>query len=129
MAYTNFSSSNWFTFWSSAFSKPKRFKLPTKKLKYGQVLEIKDQLNTYYVKYGDLINDGLGNILDRIRAQSSNNYPGSPFRNPTAAELHQLIDVLDKFEKDINEHFRFWTFIRYEWWLPAKNKVKFWLHK
>ena len=123
MAYTRFSDSTWYTYWSTEQSKKTQFKLPNKKLKNGQYLEIIGPNITTGFTYGDLLKKGLGQILDEIRNGCEKG------KLPTAAQFHELIHVIDKFEADLNQHFRFWTFMRYEWWLPIRNKIKLILHK
>jgi len=123
MAYTRFTDSVWYTYWSMEQSKKTQFKLPNKKLKNGQYLEITGPNVKTGFTYGELLKKGLGNILDEIRNECEKG------KIPTAAQFYELINVIDNFERDVNEHFRFWVFMKYEWWLPIRNKIKLMLIK
>lgn len=119
MAYSN---STWKAFWSTKHSKKTLYKLPNKKLKSGQYLLISDAL-PYVISYGDLQSKGLGNILDEVRDYYSET------KRPDAKEMHGLIEILDQFKYDVDEHFQFWEFIKYEWLYPIRNKIRLWKSK
>ena len=52
MAYSRWSHSYWYTFWSSPSETEMQFKWPTKKLKRKQTFEIVD-MRSFYLTYGE----------------------------------------------------------------------------
>ena len=137
MSYSRFGDSTWYTYWSAS-SNDCQYKWPTKKLKNEQVFEICD-FPSFSFTYGKLQKVGIRGIMAKISKFYSKPHPGQMFerwdgknpiytdtvfdaKNPTAEELTELMEYIQKWENDINLHFAFWTFIRYEWWYPIRNK-------
>lgn len=136
MAYSRFSTSVWYTFW---FAQEMEFKWPTKKLKNSQVFEICD-FPSYHITYDELKSKDWRTIIKDIKRFYKRPHSGKllgtdengkmvynpttyPAKNPTAQELNELIDYFKAFIKDVDDHFKFWTFVRYEWYYPIRNKI------
>lgn len=142
MAYSRFSTSIWYTFW---FAQEMEFQWPTKKLKNSQVFEICD-FPSYHITYGELKSKDWRTIIKEIKRFYKRPHPGkllgadgkgklvynpttySP-KNPTAQELNELIEYFKAFIKDVDDHFKFWTFIRFEWYYPIINKIKSYVNR
>lgn len=137
MSYSRWSNSTWYTFWSAFTSE--EYKWPSKKLKNSQVFEICD-LPSYRFTYGELQDLGIYAILKKIKKFYSKQHSIEMFKkwkdgkavyrkkivkakNPTEEEMLELVRYIREWEKDVEEHFKFWTFIRYEWWYPIRNKI------
>ena len=129
MSYSRWSYSTWYTFWSSLGDDTVcEFKLPTKSLKDAQVFEICD-FPSYYITYSELMNDGLYTILERVQAyyqQSHIKFTDQvPYiKNPTEEEMDELGSYLLEFVKDVDDHFKWYNFFRYEWYYPVRNKIR-----
>jgi hypothetical protein len=128
MSYSRWSASIWYTFW--AFSGDTSFKLPTKKLKNSQVFEICD-FPSYCVTYGELMNNGLFDTLDDIKKFYSKDHlydvnSNSVYKakNPTNEEMDELCMYLIRFIEDVDDHFKWFNFFKYEWYYPLRNKIK-----
>ena len=37
--------------------------------------------------------------------------------------LNELQLYLARFTRDVDDHFRFWTFMKYEWYYPFRSKI------
>ena len=127
MSYSRWSHSTWYTFWSGA-GESTDYKLPTKSLKDAQVFEICD-FPSYYITYGELMNDGLYTILERVQAyyrQSHSRFTDHiPYiKSPTKEEMDELGSYLLEFVKDVDDHFKWYNFFRYEWYYPVRNKIR-----
>lgn len=128
MSYSRWSYSTWYTFWSWLGDDTVcEFKLPTKSLKDAQVFEICD-FPSYYITYGELMSDGLYTILERVQAyyqQSHIKFTDQvPYiKNPTKEEMDELGIYLLEFVRDVDEHFKWYNFFRYEWYYPLINKI------
>jgi len=137
MSYSRFGDSTWYTYWSAS-SNDCQYRWPTKKLKNEQVFEICD-FPSFSFTYGKLQKVGIRGIMAKISKFYSKPHTGQMFerwdgktaiysdttfeaKNPTEEELNELMEYIRKWENDINLHFAFWTFIRYEWWYPLRNK-------
>jgi len=108
MSYSRWSYSTWYTFWSSLEEETVcEFKFPTKKLKYVQTFEICD-FPSYYITYGELMENGLFKTLDDVKKYYHQNH--SKFTD------HRFIE-------DVDEHFKWGNFFRYEWYYPLRNKM------
>jgi hypothetical protein len=143
MAYSRFSNSTWYTFW---FASEMEFKLPTKKLKNQQVFEICD-CPSYYVTYEELKTKDWRTIIKEIKRYYKRPHQGQIFvdfdidgeavykphtylaKNPTAQELNELVEYFKAFVEDVDDHFKFWNFIKYEWYYPIRNKVIFYVNR
>ena len=143
MAYSRFSTSTWYTFW---FASEMEFKLPTKKLKNNQEFEICD-FPSYHITYGELKSKDWRVILKDIKRFYKRPHQGKSFldididgnpiykqttypaKNPTAKELNELVDYFKAFVKDVDDHFKFWTFVRFEWYYPIRNKIKIYVNR
>jgi hypothetical protein len=119
MAYSRWSHSYWYTFWTTLPGTETKFKLPTKKLKRIQTFEICD-IVPLFITYGELQDEGLGNILSRVKRHFKQTNPNQP---PTEEHMRELMDYINKWEKDVDGHFKLRTFIWFEWCLPIRNKL------
>lgn len=144
MAYSRFSNSIWYTFWR--VDEDLEFKLPTKKLKNQQVFEICD-FPSYGITYEELKTKDWRTIIKEIKRYYKRPHQGQifdnfdidgeavykphtyPTKNPTAKELNELVDYFKAFVEDVDDHFKFWNFIRYEWYYPIRNKVIFYVNR
>ena len=117
MSYSRWSTSRWYTFWSAMGAAQTEYKWPTQKLKDGQVFEICD-MPSYYITYGELKRRSRSAILHEIEQSFENDS-----RRPTWDELVELQEYFTRFIKDVDDHFRFWTFMKYEWYYPFRNKI------
>jgi hypothetical protein len=146
MAYSRWSKDSiWYTYWS-AVSIDSTYKWPTKELKYSQVFEICDT-PSYRFTYGLLQSKGMYMIMRDIRKFYSSDHKQKFFiklnengqpeyeetivgaKNPTSEQMLELLSYIREWERDVEEHFKFWTFIKYEWWYPIRNKFKIKLFK
>jgi len=138
MAYSRFGDSTWYTFWA-ADSADCRYKWPTKQLKNNQVFQICD-FPSFSFTYGKLQKAGMGGIISKVAKFYSKEHTGQIFKEwkgsetiyqdtiytakkPTGEELNELMVYIRKWEADVDSHFRFWTFIRHEWYYPIRNKI------
>lgn len=139
MSYSRWSNSRWYTFWSSMGSSQTEYKWPTQKLKDSQVFEICD-FPSFYITYGELKRKSRSAVLHEVEKHFSEPFTIYPkqfvdgemveeepvtkkARKPTWEELMELQDYFNNFIKDIDNHFRFWTFMKYEWYYPFRNKI------
>ena len=97
------------------------------------------------MSYGDLKDKGIDNIIEEIKVYYSKPYEGSimksikdedgkfspvyephtyPAKNPSNDELCELKGYLERFIKDVDEDFKFFKFMRYEWYYPIRNKIR-----
>ena len=120
MAYSRWGNSYWYTFWSSLSGTETQFKWPTKQLKRKQVFEICD-MKPFFISYGDLEDDGLGKIINRVKKFYKRTRPNN---KPTEEQLRELMDYIEEWRKDVDRHFKFSTFMLYEWYYPIRNKIK-----
>lgn len=133
MAYSRWSSSVWYTFWT--WSGDTEFKFPTQKLKNTQTFEICDMVS-YYVTYEELDELGVDIVIDQIREFYSKPYKLEFFKTQdtfkkdvTEEELEELKGYLLKFMDDVDKHFKWKEFFKYEWYYPIRNKIKLWFKK
>jgi hypothetical protein len=117
MSYSRWSNSRWYTFWSANGAEPTEYKWPTQKLKDGQVFEICD-IPSYFITYGQLRDTSRSKVLHEIEEL----FAKDGIR-PTWDELNELQLYFARFIKDVDDHFRFWTFMKYEWYVPFRNKI------
>lgn len=140
MSYSRWGNSTWYTFWS-ANSPALNFKWPTKQLKDGQIFQICD-FNSFSFTYKNLQDWGMARLVLKIRKFYSKDRPGEifngwtddkkpvyketvwPAKNPTADELIELIDYIRTWERDVEDEFRFWIFIKNYWYYPMVNRIK-----
>mgnify|MGYP000961934820 FL=1 len=113
-------------------SEDTQFKLPIKRLKNNQVFEICD-LMSYYVTYGELYDIGVDNVIKEIKSFYSKSYDLTlmgdkvPFKKDvTKEEFEELKGYLLAFMDDIDDHFKWKNFFKYEWYYPFRNKIIFW---
>jgi len=139
MAYSRWGSSTWYTFWS-ADSCNLQYRWPTQKIKRLQCFQICD-MPSFTFTYGELKDKGICVVLGEICDFYKKAHPGKilksldinekfeyedtvyPAKNPSEDEVLELFKYICEWEKDIDEHFKFWTFIKYEWWYPTRNKI------
>ena len=143
MSYSRWSNSRWYTFWSSMGAEQTQYKWPTQRLKDNQIFEICD-MPSYFITYGELKSRSRSAILHEIeehfaadfehRGVNYNEESGEFERGevkvvkgkrPTWDELNELQDYFSRFIEDVDNHFKFWTFMRYEWYYPFRNKFIF----
>lgn len=133
MAYSRWSNSTWYTFWSAMGSIPTEYKLPTKKLKNSQVFEICDFPN-YHITYGEIIEKGLTQTLKEIKEYYSQDYENiineysecgipQPAKNPTEKEMVELGIYIERFVKDIDDSFKWKGWIMSNWYYPLRNEI------
>lgn len=113
MSYSRWSNSKWYTFWSGCGET--QFKLPTQKLKNCQTFQIFDMPGTK-ITYGELMDKGIYMILQDVRDVYLGEYI-------TEEEIFELKMYLLEFMVDVDNHFRWFTFFRYEWYYPIRNKI------
>jgi hypothetical protein len=98
---------------------------------------------SYYVTYEELKTKDWRTIIKEIKRYYKRPHQGQifvdfdidgeaiykpytyPAKNPTAQELNELVEYFKAFVNDVDDHFRFWNFIKYEWYYPIRNKVIF----
>lgn len=119
MSYSRWSTSRWYTFWSAMGAEPTQYRWPTQRSKDNQVFEICD-IPSYFITYSDLKSRSRREILLEIEESFAEDK-----RKPTWDELLELQDYFDRFIKDVDDHFKFWTFMKYEWYYPFRNKFIF----
>lgn len=114
MAYSRWNKySVWYTFWTSSFSEPLQYRLPTKYRKDNQYFEICD-VKSYYISYGELKNKGLKKVIKEVQeAYGFEHYKFSDYTN--------LRWYLIQFMTDVDEHFELKNFFLYEWYYPIRN--------
>ena len=127
MSYSRWSNSVWYTFWS--YSGNTEYKLPTKKLKNSQTFEICN-LVSYCVTYGKLDDIGVDNVIKEIMLHYSKSYPITLMGKESVFEEHyteeeyeELKGYLLEFIADVDDHFKWKNFFRYEWYYPIRNKI------
>ena len=113
MAYSRWSNSRWYTYWEQCDTT--QFKFPTQKLKNCQIFKIADLPETK-ITYGELYEKGIYNVLQEVKDA----YSGEDITNEQMFELKQYIL---QFMIDIEKHFKWYTFFRYEWYYPIRNKI------
>lgn len=125
MSYSRWSNSVWYTFWTWN-GEGDEFTFPTQSRKNTQTFEICD-LVTYYVTYGELDELGVDIVIDQIREFYSKQYKwslGDYKKDVTEEELEELKGYLLQFMNDIDDHFRWKNYFKYEWYYPLRNKIK-----
>jgi len=144
MSYSRWYNSTWYTFWSASTGVTSKYKWPTKKLKYQQVFEICD-FPSYYLTYGELEEKGIYGVMSDIRKFYNKPHDGQMFshweelederkkpayqdvvysaKKPTEEELRELMGYISKWREDVDRHFKFTTFMEYEWYYPIRNKI------
>ena len=141
MSYSRWSYSRWYTFWSAMGAETTQYKWPTQRLKDNQVFEICD-MPSYHITYGDLKKRSRSAVLHEVEEHFAADFewhgleyneesgelePGetkiTKGKRPTWEELRELQDYFDNFITDVDNHFRFWTFMKYEWYYPFRNKI------
>ncbi len=129
MSYSRWSNSVWYTFWTS-MSEDTQFKLPTKRLKNNQVFEICD-LQNYYVSYRELDELGVDVVVDQVKKFYSDELQWFKTeekykKTVTEEEFEELKGYLLAFIDDVDDHFKWKNFFKYEWYYPFRNKIIFW---
>ena len=138
MSYSRWSNSTWYTYWSAA-SPETNYKWPTRKLKNQQVFEICD-MPSFRFTYGDLEKWHMRGLLSKVKKFYSKKHKGQilkdivngesvyedtiyPAKNPTEDELRELVGYVRAWQKDVDTHFVFWVYVKYEWWQPVYNRI------
>ena len=118
MSYSRWRNSYWYTFWSGNLAKTK-FKWPTKKLKRAQVFEI-CEIRPFFITYGDLEDEGMGRIISKVKKVFRKINPNKP---PTEEDIRELMNYINTWREDVDRHFKFSTFMLFEWYYPIRNKI------
>ena len=114
MTYSTLENSIWSTQWSSTNCKS-MFKIPTKKLKRCQRF-IVDYGKKYSISYGEIMDKGIPVVLEKVK-----NFYSDP--NIQKHQLKELGDYLKIFVYDVNDHFKWSTFFKLEWYYPIKYTI------
>ena len=123
MAYSRSSKhSNWYCFWSSMGAEDNTYKLPTRRLKRNQVFEICD-LPSYFVTYGEIKDRGIPRIIDEIRDYYDHPHGEWPAKRPIETDMMEMYEYIKRFIEDVDDHFKPYNFITYEWYYPTRNKI------
>lgn len=139
MSYSRWFNSTWYTYWSAS-SPETNYKLPTRKLKRQQIFEICD-LPSFRFTYGELEDNQMRGIISKVKRYYNRPHNGQmfkewkdgvpvyyetiyPAKKPTDDELRELMEYIRKWQIDVDKRFEFWTFVKYEWYAPAKRQVK-----
>lgn len=136
MSYSRWSTSVWYTFWAATTDLS--YKWPTNELKRSQVFEICD-MPSFRLTYGELQDKGMTSILEEINTFYNKDHSGNIFagfvdgvstyepmnyvaKEPNILEMLELTEYIRRWEADVDDHFKFINFIKYEWYYPLKNK-------
>lgn len=131
MSYSRWSNSRWYTFWSAMGAESTEYRWPTQKLKDNQVFEICD-MPSYFITYGDLIHKSRSKVLKEVKDHFSQDSEWTDMEGtthvsksvpPTWEELMELQEYFSRFIKDVDDHFKLWNFMKYEWYYPFRNKI------
>lgn len=144
MSYSRWYNSTWYTFWSASTGVTSEYKWPTKKLKRDQIFEICD-FPSYYLTYGELEDKGMYGVMSDIRKFYNKPHNGQifshweeleggrkkpayqdtvyPAKEPTEEEIRELMGYIAEWREDVDRHFKFTTFMKYEWYYPIRNKI------
>lgn len=124
MSYSRWSNSCWYTFWSSNGSVDLEYKWPTKNNKRNQAFEICDS-PCYYLLYAEIEDKSIDDIIKDIQTfyTESKSDEFETVKVWTPEEWEELKGYILEFKKDIDEHFKFWNFMEYEWYYPLRNKI------
>jgi len=138
MSYSRWSNSTWYTFWSA--TTVTNYKWPTKKLKRQQIFEICD-FPSFTFTYGELEEEGIKKISSKIRKFYNKSHNGKLLKEwdenrkpiyqdtvysakkPSGEEIRELIGYINEWREDVDRHFKFTTFMKYEWYYPIRNKI------
>lgn len=113
MAYSRWSNSRWYTYWEQCDTA--QFKFPTQKLKNCQTFTILDLPGTK-ITYGELIEKGIYKVLQEVEDSYFGEYI-------TDEEMFELKEYILDFMIDVDKHFKWYNFFRYEWYYPIRNKI------
>jgi hypothetical protein len=131
MSYSRWSYSTWYTFWS-CYS-PKGINK-----KKEQVFEICD-IPSYHVTYQQIVND-VDMVIAEVKEFYSKPHEGEIYngikdgkftyvphiwgpKDPTDEELEELKEYMLEFVKDMDEHFKWSNYIKFEIYYPIRNKI------
>jgi len=138
MSYSRWSTSTWYTYWS--YYESMVFKFPTRELKEKQVFEICD-FPCMRLTYGQIKREGVfetimlvkkfydeaheGQILTEFKDGEAH-YTETEWepKRPTTEDLDELKTYLEAFVKDIDEHFKWYNFLKHEWLYAIRQKIK-----
>jgi len=141
MAYSRWSNSIWYTFWTSNCSEECDYKLPTKKLKNNQYFEICDFGRILYFSYKE-INENVDSCIEKVVDKYSQEIEGqiwSGFNDDGSStykdviyepktfsqeELDELKGYMLEFKKDVDDSFNLKEFFYMNWYVPLRNKYK-----
>jgi hypothetical protein len=132
MSYSRFSNSVWYTFWNS--SSPKGINK-----KKEQIFEICD-FPSYYVTYQQIVDD-VDKVIYEVNEYYNKEHNGQIFdgigedgkfkyiphvwgpKNISKEELQELKEYMLQFVNDVDEHFKFFNYIKYEVYYPIRNLI------
>ncbi len=107
----------WYTFWTSNFSEKMEYRFPTKRLKDNQFFEICDLESPVYISYKLLKQIGIKGALKHVQMT----YKDRDYIK--FSDYTKLRWYLIQFMSDVDEHFEWQNFFRYEWYYPIRNQI------
>ena len=124
MSYSRWSKySVWYTFWDAGASDPTRFKLPTKRLRDNQYFEICDFDEPIHISYKMLKEIGIKGVVKQVQETYKDR------TNIKFSDYSKLRWQLIEFMTDVDEHFQWINFFKYEWWYPVRSEVIWFFRK
>lgn len=137
MAYSRFTTSRWYTYWQ--ITDNSEFTFPTVKRKNSEVFMIQNFPSIIFT-YAELtrnIDECLLHVCKRCAHEYEGNilkynyetghmepefiiYPADP---ATEEELQELKGYMQEFISDVDSHYEWRQYFRFEWWLPIRNAV------
>ena len=124
MSYSRWNKySVWYTFWDAGSSDPTRFKLPTKRLRDNQYFEICDFDEPIRISYKELKEIGIKGVVKKVQETYKDR------TNIKFSDYSKLRWQLIEFMTDVDEHFQWINFFKYEWWYPVRNEVRWFFKK
>lgn len=137
MAYSRFTGSHWYTYWE--VMDDSEFTFPTVKRKNSETFRIRNFPAVSFT-YAELVADidacllHVGNFYSKPQEGSMLKfndetgyvepelitYPADP---ATEEELQELKGYMQEFISDVDSHYEWRQYFRFEWWLPIRNAV------
>ena len=118
MSYSRWNKySVWYTFWDAGSSESTEFKLPTKRLRDNQYFEICDFDEPIRISYKELKEIGIKGVVKQVQETYKDR------TNIKFSDYSKLRWQLVRFMTDVDEHFQWINFFKYEWWYPVRNEV------
>ena len=124
MSYSRWNKySVWYTFWDAGSSESTEFKLPTKRLRDNQYFEICDFDEPIHISYKMLKEIGIKGVVKKVQETYKDR------TNIKFSDYSKLRWQLIEFMTDVDEHFQWINFFKYEWWYPVRNEVRWFFKK